>query len=279
MLAELYGALLFGYMFRPGELRVVTESDGLAKRLDLLLLGCFGFDFDVRGKKADGGRHSLAVTSADKLSLLLDAFGYDPRSDTMLHINHALLSEECCMAAFLRGAFLTGGNCTDPEKKYHLEISTSHASVAREMITLFSEWSLAPKTLARGGHTVLYFKASEPIEDFLTTIGAPRCALTLMEIKVLKDLRNGINRKVNFETANVTRTVGAAYAQAQAIRRLQAAPVWVTLPDALKEAARLRVAYPDEALSELALRFDPPLSRSGLNHRLRKLTALAAELK
>jgi DNA-binding protein WhiA len=275
--AEVYGALLFGYAFRPDEVRVVTENGALAARLKLLFGRLFGFDFDQRAGRPDVGKHTLVLSDRGKLAALFETFGYGGSPDVALHLNNAVLENDCCAAAFLRGAFLTGGSVTDPEKKYHLELGTPRAHVGRETITLLREMDFAPSLTARAGHTVLYLKASEQIEDFLTTVGASQAALALMETTVEKDLRNRINRKVNCETANLSKTVEAAMRQTEAIRRLRESPLWETLPAPLRETADMRLAHPEEPLAELCALFDPPLGRSGLNHRLRRLRELAED--
>ena len=271
--AEAYGALLFGYAFRPDEMRIVTENPDLPGRLSNLLKMGFGVDFDLRPQDSRAGKQTLVISDRKKLSALFGVFG--STSNVVLHLNNAVLENECCPAAFLRGVFLTGGSVTDPEKVYHLEMSTPHISLGREVLTLLREAGFTPKTTTRAGHSVLYLRASEQIEDFLTTIGAPQAALRLMETKVEKDLRNRVNRKVNCETANLSKTVAAAMRQTEAIERLRETKHWETLPPELRETAELRLAYPEEPLTELCARFCPPLGRSGLNHRLRKLMELA----
>ena len=277
--AEAYGAFLFGFAFRENEIRVVTENPDLPPRLSRLLKWVFGFDFDRRPDTYPTlGKQTLTLSAREKLSALFEDLGYSLSDDVALHLNNAVLENECCPAAFLRGAFLTGGSVTDPEKKYHLELSTPHLRLSREVLTLMREADFSPSTTVRSGHHVLYLKAREQIEDFLTTVGATRAALTMMQTTVEKDLRNMVNRKVNCETANLTKTVAAAMRQSEAIRLLRRSPLWETLPPPLKRTAELRLAHPDEPLTELCARFDPPLGRSGLNHRLRKLMEIAGPL-
>lgn len=277
--AESYGALLFGHTFRATEARIVTESPAVAERLTRLFAESFGLAFERRAPRRDGaGKLTLLLSDPDKLSVLRAAFGYGPGADVALHLNNAVLEDECCMQSFVRGAFLTGGSMNRPEKKYHLELSTSHRHLGEEVCALLREMGFMPRETLRAGHHVIYLKQSEQIEDFLTTIGAPRAALTLMEAKVEKDLRNRVNRKVNCETANLTKTVEAAMGQIEAIERLQESPLWEALPEPLRLTAEMRRLYPEDTLSELAARFAPPLGRSGLNHRLRKLMELVRGL-
>ena len=133
----------------------------------------------------------------------------DLKSSLTLHVNFGMLEEETECMAYLRGAFLAGGSVTDPTKRYHLEMTTSHYKVSRETCALLIECGFSPKELTRGGNNILYFKQSDYIEDFLTAIGAQVSAMGVMEAKVEKDLRNGVNRRVNCETANLTKVVDA----------------------------------------------------------------------
>ena len=188
-----------------------------------------------------------------------------------------MLEDDSCGYAFLRGAFLSGGSVTDPGKRYHLELATTHAKVGRETHALMLDLNLSPKETERGGSVVLYFKQSDYIEDFLTTIGAPVCAMEIMEAKVEKELINGVNRRVNCETANLTKVVDAAQEQLAAIRKLEATGRLETLSSKLQETAALRQENPEATLTELAEMMNPPLTKSAMNHRMRKLIELAKE--
>ena len=151
---------------------------------------------------------------------------------------------------------------------------TSHAQASRELLALLGEMGRRPKQTARGGYQVIYFKSSGQIEDFLTIMGAPLSAMGLMNAKAEKELRNGVNRRVNCEAANLDKAVDAAMSQVEAIRRLEKAGTLITLPDKLREVAALRLAHPEDTLAQLAQRCDPPITKSALNHRLRKLVEL-----
>ena len=187
------------------------------------------------------------------------------------------MEEDCCRAAFLRGAFLAGGSVTDPEKRYHLELATSHAQASREMTALLRDMGYDPKDVGRNGYQVTYFKNSQQIEELLTRMGAPVAAMEMMNAKVEKDLRNEVNRRVNCEAANVGKVVDAAQEQLAAISRLYDLGRVEDLPEKLKETIVLRETYPELSLSELAAEFDPPISKSALNHRLRKLVELSRQ--
>ena len=269
--AELYGVLLYCNTFSPGEIRIITESDAFAQRLPLLLKKAFKLTFD---RLPDGeGKHIFAITAPAKLAAIQQAFGGDSRN-LALHINFGNLEEACCRSAFLRGAFLAGGSVTDPRKGYHLELTTSHLSVSREMLALMREMDLEPKAASRKGNAVIYFKQSDRIEDFLTTIGAPISAMEVMNAKLEKDLRGSVNRRINCDTANLDKAVEAAFVHLEAIHRLEERGELALLPDKLKETAQLRLDHPADTLAQLAQRCDPPITKSALNHRLRKLVEL-----
>ena len=186
-----------------------------------------------------------------------------------------MLENDCCRAAFVRGAFLAGGSITDPGKGYHLELATSHMSVSRELYSVLLELGFSPREARRGRSFVTYFKQSEAIADFLTCIGAPVAAMELMAAKVEKDMRNVINRKVNCDTANADKTVAAAQQQLAAIRRLEEEPGLGSLPEGLQQAALLRIANPEASLADLAQLSVPSVTKSCLSHRLKKLVELA----
>ena len=272
--AESYGVLLFCNTFSPRSARIVTESRDFAQRLPRLFQKAFGLTFDQL-PESDQGKQIFTVDDARKIRHIYDVFGLEAATNVALQVNLGILEEDCCRAAFLRGAFMAGGSVTDPEKRYHLELATSHLRVSREVRTLMDEMGFAPKCIDRAGSHVLYFKQSDLIEDFLTTLGAPVCAMGIMEAKVEKDLRNGVNRRVNCETANLGKAVDAAQEQLAAIRRLEDRGLYRDLPDKLRKTAELRKAHPEATLQELAELEDPPMTKSAINHRMRKLIELS----
>ena len=269
--AEAYGVLLYCNTFHAEQARIVTEHEAFAQRLPLLFKKAFKLTFDRFPQ--GGGKQTFSIENPAKLAVLHQAFGSDPRA-LALHLNFAMVEEACCRSALLRGAFLAGGSVTDPRKGYHLELATSHHSVSREVLALMRELDQEPKSAQRKGNAVIYFKQSEKIEDFLTCIGAPLAAMEVMNAKLERDLRGKVNRRVNCDAANLDKAVEAAMAQVEAIRRLEGSGTLVTLPDKLREAAALRLAHPEDTLAQLAERCDPPITKSALNHRLRKLVEL-----
>ena len=272
--AESYGVLLFCNTFSPTSIRIVTESRDFAQRLPKLFQKAFSLKFD-QTPETEQGKQIFTMDVPRKIHLIYDVFGLEAATTVALQVNLGILEEDCCRVAFLRGAFMAGGSVTDPEKRYHLELATSHLRVSREVKHLMEEVGFAPKCVTRAGSHVLYFKQSDQIEDFLTTLGAPVCAMGIMEAKVEKDLRNGVNRRVNCETANLGKAVDAAQEQLAAIRRLKERGLYEELPQKLKETAQLRQDHPEATLLELSQMQDPPVSKSAINHRMRKLMELS----
>ena len=273
--AEGCGVLLYASAFSAGEVRIVTENDEFAARLPRLFQKAFGVKFDELPEEKKGGKLVLRITREDKLDVIWRALGYDRRAHFALHLNFALLEEECCRAAFLRGAFLSGGSVTDPQKRYHLELATSHVQAGREVEALLRDMGFEPKNVMRQGSFVTYFKSSEHIADLLTLIGAPGRALEIVSAKIEKEMRNTVNRRVNCDAANLDKTVMAAYEQVEAFTRLTESGAIGELPVKLQEVAVARLLQPELTLSELAAPFDPPLTKSCLNHRIRKLMEIA----
>lgn len=277
--AESYGVLLYANTFTMQEVRIITENPELAQRLPRLFHRAFGVKFDrVPTDEVAGGKLIFQINDREKLDRIVDTLGYDPRQALVLHVNYALLEEECCRAAFLRGAFLAGGSVTDPMKRYHLELSTSHVQASREVSTLLQEMGFLPRSVMRGGNAVIYFKQSEHIEDILTTLGAPAAATEIMSTKVDKELRNDVNRATNCDIANVNKTLEAAAVQRDAIEKLEKSGRLKQMPEKIQETARLRIENPELPLTELAALFAPPVSKSCLNHRIRKLIEEAKKL-
>lgn len=277
--AEAYGVLLYCNTFTSREIRIITENPEFAARLPRLFQRAFGLRFDRLPEEDTGhGKLIFQITQQDKLHKIINQFGYDPQQNPVMHVNFGMLEDECCRTAFLRGAFLSGGSVTDPEKRYHLELATSHLQASREVSALLTELGFLPRSVMRSGSAVIYFKQSEHIEDFLTKIGAPASAMDIMTAKVDKEIRNGANRAMNCDMANVNKTLDAALEQKNAIEKLQQHGALENLPDKLRQTALLRLQNPELSLTQLAERCDPPVTKSCLNHRMRKLMSMAREL-
>jgi hypothetical protein len=268
--SECYGILLLGNVFSAGELRVLTSHAAFAERIGELMRAAFGFFPEPPVQPGRGRKHLVSVTRADWVKKVREAYGYGQKDETVLHLNCAVLEKECCQPAFWRGAFCAGGTVTDPEKKYLLEIVTPHRIMARELRALMRESGLEPSLSERSGAMVLALKASEAIEDFLAFTNAPIASMAVMQTKVEKEIRNSVNRRVNCDTANLDKQLAAAERLKNVIARLENTGKMDTLPCVLQDTARARVLYPEDSLIQLAERLN--ISKSCLNHRLRKLT-------
>ena len=216
-------------------------------------------------------------TDADKTKVF-DKFGHSFNEAT-LRINRANISDECCAGAFLRGAFLSCGTVTSPESGYHLEFVVPYKKLCTDLIKFLDELNLNPKYIVRKGNHIVYFKDSESIEDILAIIGAQDASLYVMGIKIEKDVKNKVNRKLNFEISNISKTVDAAQIQISAIELIESRQGLSSLPDNLQKIARLRLEYPESSLSELEKLLDEPISRSGINHRLNKIVKIAQDIE
>ena len=276
-LAECFGILLYCNSFSADGIRIITESREFAQRLPRIFRKAFSMSFDICPEETER-KLVFQIRSEGKLKTVMEAYGFAPEDTLALHVNLAVVEEECCKAAFLRGAFLAGGSVTDPGKGYHLEMSTTHQSVSRETFALMREvMGFSPKTASRGGGQVLYLKQSEQISDFLTYIGAPVAAMGIMEARLEKELNNKVNRRCNCDDANTSKVVEAAQEQLAAIRTLRARGQLDNLPGKLLQAAAAREENPESALTELAEMMEPPITKSAMSHRLKKLVELAGE--
>lgn len=279
-LAQCFGILLFCNSFGSDGLRIITESREFSQLLPKLLRKAFDLQFDMVPEPDCSGKLIFQITDPAKMERIMDAYGFTRGGTLSLHINLPMVEESCCRTAFLRGAFLAGGSVTDPGKGYHMELTTTHQSVARECYTLMHEaMGFYPKTASRGGGQVLYLKQSELISDFLTFLGAPVAAMGIMEARLEKELNNKVNRRCNCDDANISKVVEAAQEQLCAIRVLRERGVLDTLPSKIKLAAAARETNPAASLTELAAMMDPPISKPAMNHRLQKLVAMAQEGK
>ena len=278
IIAECYGMLLFGNTFTTREIRIITGNKVLGRRIVGLFLKAFKTSFDIMPDEDDSGKQAYVINDPLKISRIFETYGFSKENLLAHHVNLGVLEDDNCRISFIRGAFLTGGAVTDPAKSYHLEIVTDHYNVSRQTYSLLREMEFLPKETSRSGNFIIYFKQSAAIEDFLTLIGAPIHAMQLMSAKIEKDMRNTVNRKVNCDTANVMKTVDAAAAQIEAISNIKAAGAFEELPDRLKQTAQLRLDNPELSIKELADASTPPVTKSCMNHRMRKLAEINNKL-
>ncbi len=277
-LAECFGILLYCNSFGADGVRIITESRSFGKSLPKLFRKAFSVGFDSLPQEDSTGKLVFSITEPAKLAAMMAAFGFSTADTVSLHLNLPLVEEECCRAAFLRGAFLAGGSVTDPAKGYHLEMATNHRSVCGETYVLLHEvLGFYPKTAERGGGQVLYLKQSERIADFLTYLGAPVAAMGIMEARLEKELNNKVNRRCNCDDANISKVVEAAQEQLNAIHLLRERGLLEHLPFKLMQAALAREQNPSASLTELAALMEPPITKPAMSQRLKKLVARSKE--
>ncbi len=186
-----------------------------------------------------------------------------------------LYEKNCCKRAFLRGVFLHNGTMTDPNEIYNLEMVFRHSWLANEVMRLLIQFEIPGKMTERKGRYVVYLRDGDDISDFLKVLGANASLLALEDIRVVKEVRNRVNRRVNCEAANIHKTAATSVRQIEDIRTIEAREGLESLPVPLQEIARLRMEYPEATLSELGDLLDPPVGKSGVNHRLRRLHEIA----
>jgi DNA-binding protein WhiA len=276
--AEAYGVLLFCNSFTPSSVKIVTENNDFSDRLPQLFQRAFGVASELKRIPGVGSKTIFSLTDEGAIESIYETVSSSTGRSIATHVNFGVLEEDHCRSAFLRGAFLAGGAVTNPEAGYHLELTTTHFHVCKEVCALMVDMDMEPKETVRKSNYVIYFKNSGMIEDFLTVAGAPVCAMELMSAKIYKDVRNEMNRRVNCDLANTDKTVEAAQAQIAAIRAIEAGPGLDSLGPKLKQTALLRLENPEATLVELCGMYDPPLRKSCLNHRMRRILAIAREI-
>lgn len=274
--AEMYGLFLFCRSFNQSEISIKTENENIAKLFSNFVKSITGTPANI--EKSSAGKYKASVKSLQDRKKILSKFGHTGNEITK-RLNRANLDDDCCMSALLRGAFMSCGTLTDPNKDYHLEFVISHKVLSDDLMKLISEVELSPKVVPRKGSYVIYFKDSESVEDILTLMGATESSLEIMGMKMYKDMRNRVNRRMNFENANSGRAFDAAYKQIEAIRFIESVRGLGYLPEELREVAKLRMENEDYTLKDIADNLRDPISKSGVNHRLQKILSIAESLQ
>ena len=270
--AEAYGMLYFARSFSLHDISIMTDYDFVAQKYKNAIRYVSAAEPEETVSKS--GKVTVSVTEADSRIGILNEFGYSGNESNM-RILTTNIENECCFGAFLRGVFLACGIITDPKKEYHLEFDVTFKNKSRDLSDMFEDFTATPKQSDRNGVNLVYFKDSYQIEDILTVMGAHQSVLELIGEKILKDVRNNVNRKVNCDRANIKKTCSASAEQIKAINKLMDAEKMDELPSELKELAELRLENPEMSLSELGENLSTPISRSGVNHRLKKLIEIA----
>ncbi len=265
------------------QLEITTENPSVARKCFTILNKTFKIETLMREgecfQEKNRGVYTITIWKEQELLTifqgikLLDSKGVF--HDIKGEVNPLVLKQTCCQRAFLRGAFLSIGSMSNPTKGYHLEMVCHNSRQALQLQTLLQGFGLDGKVVIRKKYHVVYLKEGSNIVDFLNICEAHVSLMSLENLRILKEMRNSINRRVNCETANITKTVNAAARQVEDILFLQKNPGFSKLPSALRQMAEVRLEHPDAPLKELGEYLDPPVGKSGVNHRLRKLSELA----
>ena len=257
-----------------------TENAALARRVLQILKNNYQVQTEVvitrsrRLKK--NNRYQVRVLPAPQVSIAMNELQLlSMESD----LKNPLLNKQCCKRAFLRGAFLGGGSISRPSSDYHLEMVTGNEDFARSIIKVMHTFSMKAKLTDRKNDYIVYLKDGESITNFLRVIGAHNSMMELENVRVLKEMRNNVNRRVNCETANLNKVVNASVNQINDIKLIQNLKKFEELPDYLKEIAIIRLENPDASLKTLGELLDKPIGKSGVNHRLQKIHEIAEELR
>lgn len=266
--AELAAMIHFGCKIRlsngyPEEITIISENSSVSRKYFTLLKKTFMIN-GITEK----------VLQAVKI---LDESGH--LHSLSEEINPVLLKNSCCRRAFLRGAFLCFGSMSDPNKGYHLEFVCEYEAWAEQIRRVVASFDIEARIIRRKKYYVVYLKEGAGIVDLLNVIGAHRCLMELENLRVEKEVRNSINRQVNCEAANITKTVNAANKQIQDIELLQKHYGLSNLPENLRQMAKIRLEHPESSLQELGGYLNPPVGKSGVNHRLRKLSEIAEKIR
>ncbi len=277
--AEIFGMLLFGRAFSAGDISLMTEIKEVADCYFSGIRDLTGVTPEREITKA--GNFKISIPTRGERLKILEYFGYSGKELT-LRVNLSNLEQcnsDCCSKAFLRGAFLVCGSVTDPEKDYHIEFSVQKAKLCSDLMQIIGDLGLKCKNIIRNNSYVIYSKEAESIEDFVGTMGANNAFMEVMKTRAMKDIKNQINRRTNFESANLSRSIEAGLKQVSLIEKILKKISLSDMTPDLSELCKARLENPDVSLDELGKQIDPPLSRSAVSRRFKKLEKIAAELK
>ena len=259
-----------------------TENAAVARKVLTLIKRGFSLSTEVvvsRGRRLKKtNSYTVRVAPSQKVAHLLKRLGIIQGDTLNISQDIGVLKKVCCRRSYLRGAFLGGGSVNKPEGDYHMELVTSNNDFAKTLVRLMKAFRLPGRMTERKSDYIIYLKGGDAIIAFLNIIGAHQALMDFESVRVIKEMRNQVNRLVNCETANLQKTVNAALRQVEMIQRIAREMGLDKLPLRLKEAAEVRLAFPEATLNELVEALDGRISKSGLNHRLRKLERMAEEL-
>lgn len=273
----LYGMALFAKMFSFRGIIYQTENESTILLFQKLLKELCNVDTEIIVSPS-GKTFTIDIDNQNVASKVMNYFGHGEH-ETSLKINASNFNCQTCQNAFFAGVFLSCGSVSSPEKNYHLEFTVAYLNLSKSFVTHLQEMELYPKVTNRKGYNIIYFKESEAIEDCLYLMGASSSMFEMMNVKIVKEIRNSANRKANCETANIEKMVNAASPQIEAIFKIRDKKGLDFLTDTLREMAEIRLENPDSSLQELAQMFNPPLSKSGVNHRLKRIVDIAKEIE
>ena len=277
-MAAAYAVACFGKYFDDRGVVLQTENEGVAAFAQKLYRRC-GVQSTVLSKERPTGPvYEFSVKEPAEVAKMLALFGHTGKEPT-LRIRPENFKCQSCMQAFIATAFLCCGTMTDPEKSYNLEFLSTRHYLSQQLEAMLAEHDFHPHRALRKGANTIYIRVADHIEDLLTFMGAGNAAMRIMDQRMYNDMRNKTNRLSNCETANLGKSVQAAVQVQLAIEKLQAAGAMSTLPENLRLTAKLRMQYPDLPLAKLAQKFDPPVSKAGLSHRLKRIQEAARRLE
>jgi len=268
-------------------IKISTENVAVARKYFTLLKKTFNISTDVVIRHNAYLKRSrtfgVAVTEdADARRVLLATKLLNDQGEigeNLSVVKNLVIQNPCCRRAFIRGAFLAAGSISDPERFYHFEIACTTEEKAKQLQSIIATFGLEARIVVRKKYFVVYIKEGSQIVDILNVMEAPVALMELENIRILKEMRGSVNRQVNCETANINKTVSAAVKQMEDITLIRDTIGFDSLPENLEEIARARLDKPEATLKELGESLDPPVGKSGVNHRLRKLGILAEELR
>lgn len=267
--------------------KITTENPSSARLIFTLLKIHFNIHSKLMVKRSNSLKknniYMVVINEEMGVRGLLQETGILTEVDGVMSLDYRIQEEMIKTdeekRAYIRGAFLGGGSISNPEKTYHLEFVTHSEEYAIDLCKLINTFGLNSKVIQRKNSFIIYIKEGEQIVDLLNIVGAHTCLLELENIRIMKEMRNNVNRLVNCETANLSKTVNAAVRQVESIKLIQKEIGLKRLPKNLREVAELRLNYPDESLKDLGEMLNPPVGKSGVNHRLRKIEKIAEELR
>lgn len=264
--------------------RIHTENIAVARKYFTLLKKAYNIDTEISIRQSSKLRnytitikHHKDAMKVLQASKLIDEYG--EICENLSVSSNILIQKECCKRAFIRGAFLASGSISDPEKFYHFEIVCTTEDKAVQLKNIIQYFNIEAKIVERKKHFVVYIKEGAGIVDILNVMEAHVALMDLENVRILKEMRNSVNRKVNCETANLKKTVSAAVKQIEDIKFIRDKVGLSVLSDNLEEMARLRLDNPDASLKELGEMLTPAVGKSGVNHRLRKICEIADDLR